>query len=85
MLFLTARDGQAFIKVLDFGVSKNGRSYPQPVMTTAARLYEGAKAFDHHRTMEELTTSTIGGLVGTWRNVKANSTGRRAGSAPAAV
>lgn len=68
--------GRVFaMQLIDFGTSKNNRSYPKEVMSSAARLYEGAKAFDHHRNLDELTSSTINGLVGTWRNVEANGTG----------
>jgi hypothetical protein len=38
----------------------------------------GREGFDHHRTDEELRTSTIAGLVGTYRNVEATDEGLQA-------
>ncbi|MGE0795836.1 MAG: hypothetical protein AB7H43_15275 [Acidimicrobiia bacterium] len=71
-----AAGGRVFaMQLIDYGVSRNGRSYPPEVLRGAARLYEGAKAFDHHRSLDEMQSSTIEGLVGTWRNVNANDTG----------
>lgn len=71
--------GRVFrVQVITFGDSRNGRRYPSKVMTEAAPLYEGAKAYDHHRTNEELTTSTINGLVGAYMNVAATKTGLEA-------
>jgi hypothetical protein len=63
------------VQIIAFGDSRNGRRYPQQVMTEAVSKYEGAKAFDHHRTDEELQTSTISGLVGSYQNVTATSEG----------
>ena len=63
------------VQIIDYGQSKNGRLYPAQVMREASRLYEGAKAYDHHRTDAELATSTITGLVGSYRNVLATDTG----------
>ena len=59
------------VEMLRYGTSENGRRYPADVMQNAARLYEGARAFDHHRTEEELRTSTVSGLCGFFRNVEA--------------
>lgn len=69
----TAPDGgRVFrVEILRYGTSKNGNRYTEAVMRNAAPLYEGAKAYDHHRTSEELRTSTINGLVGSYRNVEA--------------
>jgi hypothetical protein len=66
------------VQILAYGDSKNGRRYSESVMRAAAPLYEGAKAYDHHRTNEELTTSTLKGLVGTYRDVEATGTGLEA-------
>ena len=73
----TAPDGGRVFRVtiIQPGVSKNGVSYPSHVLESAAPLYEGAKAFDHHRTMAELESSTITGLVGSYRNVSADAGG----------
>lgn len=62
-------------RIIAYGDSKNGRRYPESVMREAVSLYEGAKAYDHHRTLEELQTSTITGLVGHYRDVQAESDG----------
>lgn len=72
----TADGGRIFdVEIIRYGDSKNGRRYPEAVMRTAAPLYEGAKAYDHHRTDAELNTSTVQGLVGHYRNVEATTTG----------
>jgi peptidoglycan hydrolase-like protein with peptidoglycan-binding domain len=63
------------VQIIEAGDSKNARRYPQPVLAEGARLYEGAKAYDHHRTTAELQSSTIAGLVGSYRNVEATGTG----------
>lgn len=63
------------VRIIAYGVSKNRRRYTESVMRSAAPLYEGAKAYDHHRTAEELQTSTINGLVGHYRNVEAETDG----------
>jgi hypothetical protein len=63
------------VRIIAYGDSKNRRRYPEAVMRQAASLYEGAKAFDHHRTDEELATSTVQGLCGTFRNVEATAGG----------
>lgn len=69
----TAADGGRIfrVEIIASGQSKNGRNYPQKVLEAAVPLYEGAKAFDHHRTPQELASSTIVGLVGHYRNVRA--------------
>lgn len=66
------------VQIIAYGDSKNGRRYPESVMRAAARLYEGAKAYDRHRTDAELTSSTIAGLIGHYRNVVATSRGLEA-------
>lgn len=58
-------------QIIESGLSKNGRLYPEPVLHAAVDLYEGAKAFDHHRTETELRTGGTAGLVGQWRDVAA--------------
>lgn len=63
------------VMIVRYGQSRNGRLYPEQVMREAAPLYEGAKAYDHHRTETEIATSTIAGLVGTFRNVEATDEG----------
>lgn len=63
------------VRIIAYGDSKNRRRYPEAVMREAAHLYEGAKAYDHHRTDEELKTSTINGLVGFYRNAEATADG----------
>lgn len=63
------------VQIIEAGDSKNARRYPQQVLAEGARLYEGAKAYDHHRTAAELSSSTISGLVGSYRNVEATSIG----------
>ncbi|MDO8391054.1 MAG: hypothetical protein Q7V57_11240 [Actinomycetota bacterium] len=76
----TGSDGGRIFRVLmiRYGDSKNGRRYSEAVMRAAAPLYEGAKAYDHHRTDAEMATSTIAGLVGTFRNVAATGVGLEA-------
>jgi hypothetical protein len=59
------------VRIIDAGDSRNGRRYPHKVLAAAVSKYEGAKAYDHHRTPDELRTSTIAGLVGSYRNVAA--------------
>lgn len=66
------------VQLIAYGDSINGRRYPEAVMRAAAPKYEGAKAFDRHRTLAELNSSTIQGLVGHYRNVEATSVGLQA-------
>lgn len=67
-----ATGGRIFaVRIIESGTSKNRTHYPESVLHAAASLYEGAKAFDHHRTEAELQSSTISGLVGSYRNVVA--------------
>jgi hypothetical protein len=71
-----AAGGRIFgVTIIQPGTSKNGVTYPAQVLASAAPLYNGAKAFDHHRTAEELQSSSIAGLVGTYRNVTADQSG----------
>ena len=63
------------VRIIANGDSRNGRRYPQSVLTESVPLYDGAKAYDHHRSVEELKTSTITGLVGSYRDVEAKGDG----------
>ncbi len=63
------------VRVIAYGDSKNGRRYPEAVMREAAPLYDGAKAYDHHRTTDEMKTSTTDGLIGYYRNPEATTEG----------
>lgn len=63
------------VQILAYGDSKNGRRYPEAVMRSHAGLYDGARAYDHHRTAQEMQTSTISGLVGVYRSVQATTAG----------
>jgi phage major head subunit gpT-like protein len=71
-----ASGGRKFrVRVIAYGDSKNRRRYPESVLRVAAPMYEGAKAYDHHRDEGELKTSTIRGLIGYYRDVTAESDG----------
>lgn len=63
------------VQIIAYGMSLNGRRYPESVMRAAVAKYEGAAAFDHHRTDVELNTGTTVGIVGHYRNVKATESG----------
>lgn len=63
------------VQVIVPGDSKNGRRYPEAVLAKAAPLYEGCKAYDHHRTESEMATGTVQGLVGYHRNVTVATSG----------
>lgn len=63
------------VRVIKYGDSKNRRRYPEAVMRGAVGRYDGAKAYDHHRTDEELRTSTVGGMVGWYEGVTAEADG----------
>lgn len=73
----TAPDGGRIfrVRIIRYGESKNPRRYSEAVMRTAAPLYNGAAAYDHHRTEEEMRTGTIVGLAGYYRNVEAAELG----------
>jgi hypothetical protein len=66
------------IDVIRAGDSKNGRRYTSAVLEAAAPLYAGARVYDHHRTDEEMRTSTINGLVGHLGDVTATAEGLEA-------
>lgn len=63
------------VQVIVPGDSLNGRRYPESVLRKAVPKYEGAKAFDHHRTETEMSTGTIQGLCGYLRNTAAGAGG----------
>lgn len=63
------------VQVIVPGDSKNGRRYPESVLRKASPLYEGAKAYDHHRTEEEMNSGTVQGLAGYHRNVTVAESG----------
>jgi hypothetical protein len=63
------------VRIIQYGDSRNKRRYPESVMRAAASKYEGAKAYDHHRSDEELRTSTTSGLVGWYESVEAKDDG----------
>jgi len=68
--------GRVFaVRIIAYGDSKNARRYPEAVLQAALPLYEGAKAYDHHRSDDELRSSTITGLVGYYRDVQATGQG----------
>lgn len=72
----SSEGGRVFeVQIIAYGMSLNGRRYPEKVMRAAVAKYEGAAAFDHHRTDVELNTGTTVGIVGHYRNVKATETG----------
>lgn len=57
------------------GTSKNGRRYRPEVLREATELYEGARAFDGHRTAAERNQSAVGNLSGWHENVEAQPDG----------
>jgi hypothetical protein len=68
--------GRVFrMRIIAYGDSKNRRRYTEAVMRAAVPLYEGARAYDHHRTTEELTNGSLAGLCGSFRNVEAETDG----------
>lgn len=73
----TAADGGRIfrVRIIRYGESKNPRRYSEAVMRKAAPLYNGAAAYNHHRTEEEMRTGTIVGLAGYYRNVEAAEVG----------
>lgn len=66
----TAEDGTRVWRavVIEAGESLNGRLYEAATLEKAADLYDGAKVYDRHRTIEDLQTSTTQGLVGYLRD-----------------
>ncbi len=74
-----ASGGRVFgVEIIQAGTSRNGVLYSPRVLEAASDLYEGAKAYDRHRTEAELRSSTITGLVGTYRNVTPTDRGLEA-------
>lgn len=75
-----AKDGGPiyWVRIIAYGESKNGRRYTEAVLRDALPLYEGAKAYDHHRTEQEMRSGTIAGLVGYYRDVQAGEDGLEA-------
>lgn len=68
--------GRVFaVRIIAVGDSLNGNRYSEAVLAAAAPLYEGAKAYDRHRSAEDLKSGTIAGLVGHYRNVTASAEG----------
>lgn len=68
--------GRVFrMRIIRYGESRNRRRYTESVMSPIANLYEGAAAYDHHRTEEEMRSSTTAGLIGYYRNVEAENDG----------
>jgi hypothetical protein len=63
------------VRIINVGDSLNGNRYGETVLAAAAGLYEGAKAYNRHRSVEELSSGTIEGLVGLYRNVTASPAG----------
>jgi hypothetical protein len=63
------------VRIIAVGDSLNGNRYPEAVLAAAVGLYEGAQAFNRHRTPEELHSGTTEGLVGYYRNVVASAEG----------
>lgn len=63
------------VRIIQYGDSRNKRRYPEAVMRAAVSKYEGAKAYDHHRSDDELRTSTTSGLVGWYESVEAKDDG----------
>jgi hypothetical protein len=71
-----AAGGRVFrARVIAYGDSKNGRRYPEAVLSGAAGLYEGCRVYDRHRSEAELRSSTISGLVGSFRHVTSEADG----------
>lgn len=71
-----AAGGRVFrLQIIKAGVSRNGRRYTPAVLAEAAPLYEGARAYDHHRDRAEMTSSTINGLVGHLQDIHVNEHG----------
>lgn len=71
-----ASGGRVFrVRIIREGTSRNRKRYTESVLRKAAPLYNGAKCYDHHRTAQEMQTSTLQGLVGGYRNVGYESDG----------
>jgi len=63
------------VRIISVGDSLNGNRYGESVLAAAAPLYEGAKAYNRHRSTEDISSGTIEGLVGLYRNVEASAAG----------
>jgi hypothetical protein len=63
------------VRIIAAGESRNGRIYPINVLHAASGLYEGAKAYDHHRDTAEMASGTIRGLIGWYSDVEAAAEG----------
>jgi peptidoglycan hydrolase-like protein with peptidoglycan-binding domain len=63
------------VRIIAYGDSRNARRYPAAVLQEALSLYEGARAYDHHRSTEELASGSLAGLCGSYRNVAAEADG----------
>jgi len=67
---LDAGEGRKWrVKIIAPGMSKNRTRYSKQVLAEAATLYEGAKAFDGHRSLEERRSSRLGRMVGWYDDV----------------
>lgn len=66
------------VQLIQYGTSRNGKRYTEAVMRRDRARYEGAKAYDRHRSLDDLKSSTIAGIVGQYRNVEATSVGLEA-------
>lgn len=66
------------VQIIAYGDSKNGRRYSESVLSAAASLYDGAKVYDHHRSLEEIGNGTIQGLVGYLQDATAGDQGLEA-------
>lgn len=74
-----ATGGRIFrVQLIAYGDSKNGRRYSESVLSAAVGLYEGAKAYNRHRSAEEMASGTIEGLVGYYRDAVAGERGLEA-------
>lgn len=63
------------VRIINVGDSLNGNRYGESVLAAAAPLYEGAKAYNRHRSTEDINSGTIEGLVGLYRDVTASAAG----------
>lgn len=62
--------GRVFrVRIIEAGTSRNKKEYTERILRAHRAMYLGAKSYDRHRSMEELRSSTISGLVGGYRNV----------------
>lgn len=71
-------DGAGYVwrvTMIQPGTSRNGRRYRPEVLREAASLYEGAKAFDGHRSIAERNASSLGRMVGWHQDVEVTADG----------